>query len=367
MAPPATKVVHLDQQEGLPADHRAPAQHPGHQREVRRHDARQDPPVHAALREPALEEKDEARADQQHQERIAVDAVPEPPQAGGALVLGEGHRVDLADAAMVEVAGVRVVDPVLPLPPPVGREEEVPEKVAPAAVRAPRFEQRVVCEVVEERVHPGEEDGGDEAESDGGRGARSDQCCEHPDGQVGQDDARDLSEAAALVDLQIGGEVLFPALAGGDLCGVHSALITPPHRGRISDSGLLSGGELGEVVERRRVRERVAAGRLLGGLAHQDALHRDLEDLAAQRPGHLGDLEDLVRDVARRALLADAALDLALAARRRASPPRAGPRKAASSPRSPAWGRRRPASRPPRGRPRRRGRSRWSPSGRRRG
>ena len=218
----------LDQQEGLPADHRAPAQDPGHQREVRRRDARQDPPVHAALREPALEEKDEARANQQHQERIAVDAVPEPPQAGGALVLGEGHRVDLADAAMVEVAGVRVVDPVLPLPPPVGGEEEVPEKVAPAAVRAPRFEERVVCEVVEERVHPGEEDSGDEAESDGGRGARSDQCCEHPDDQVRQDDARDLSEAAALVDLQIRAEVLFPALAGGDLCGVHCHSLRRP-------------------------------------------------------------------------------------------------------------------------------------------
>src|SRR3954447_5241598 len=85
---------------------------------------------------------------------------------------------------------------------------------------------------------------------------------------------------------------------------------TPARGGRISGSGLLSGGELGEVVQRRGVRERVATGCLLRWLAHQDPLDRDLEDLAAECSRHLGDLEDLVRDMAGRALLADAAFDL---------------------------------------------------------
>src|SRR3954468_24848111 len=84
---------------------------------------------------------------------------------------------------------------------------------------------------------------------------------------------------------------------------------TPARGGRISGAGLLSGGELGEVVQRRWVCQRVATGRLLRRLAHQDPLDRDLEDLAAERPRDLGDLEDLVRDVTGRALLADAALD----------------------------------------------------------
>ena len=57
--------------------------------------------------------------------------------------------------------------------------------------------------------------------------------------------------------------------------------------------------QLDEVVERRRVGERVAARRLLGRSAHQDPLHRHLEHLAAQGARHLGDLEDLVGDVAR--------------------------------------------------------------------
>src|SRR5581483_2980779 len=90
-----------------------------------------------------------------------------------------------------------------------------------------------------------------------------------------------------------------------------SILFPTTHRGqdRISSEG---GRELREVVEGARIRQRVAAGRALRGLSHQDPLDRDLEDLPAQRAGHLGDLEDLVGDVARRALLADAALDLGL-------------------------------------------------------
>ena len=213
MAPPATRVVPWISRKVCQPTSALQAQRPGREREVRRHDARQDPPGHAPLREAALEQEDEARADQQHQHRVAVEAVAEPPQAGGVLVLGDGHRVDLADAAVVEVAGVGVVQRVLPLPPAVGGEQQEAEDVAPAAVRLPRLEQRVVGEVVEERVHAHQEDRRDQAERDRDRGARLDQDGEHPDGEVGQHGARDLAEAAPAVDLEIGGEVLLPALA----------------------------------------------------------------------------------------------------------------------------------------------------------
>src|SRR5512139_553946 len=96
--------------------------------------------------------------------------------------------------------------------------------------------------------------------------------------------------------------------------GVASEAKAGEGRGTPTESGWPSAqnpGELGEVVERGGVRERVAAGGTPGWVAHQDPLDRDLEDLAAQGPRHLGDLEDLVRDVARRALLANPALDLA--------------------------------------------------------
>ncbi len=162
----------LDQHEGSPADDRDPASDPGDECDVRRHDAEQDLRGHAALGEAALEEEDEAGAHQQHQERVPVEAVAEPAQAGRALVLAEGHGVDLADAAVLEIAGVRVVDGVLALPPAVRGEEQVAEEVTPAAVRAPRFEQRVVGEVVEERVHPGQEDGRDQTQADRHRRTR---------------------------------------------------------------------------------------------------------------------------------------------------------------------------------------------------
>ena len=74
---------------------------------------------------------------------------------------------------------------------------------------------------MEERIHAGQEDRRDKAESDRDRGARLDQQSEDPDGEVRQDDARNLTEAPAAVDLQVGGEILFPALAGWDVCGRH--------------------------------------------------------------------------------------------------------------------------------------------------
>src|SRR3954447_7298708 len=58
-------------------------------------------------------------------------------------------------------------------------------------------------------------------------------------------------------------------------------------------------GEVHEVVERFGVRQRVAACRLLRGRAREDPLHRDLQHLAGEGSGDLGDLKDLIRDVAR--------------------------------------------------------------------
>ena len=77
------------------------------------------------------------------------------------------------------------------------------------------------CQIVEKRVHAGEEDGRDQAEPECDRGAWLDQGSNHPDGQVREDDTCYLPEAASAVDLKVRGEVLLPALAGWDACGVH--------------------------------------------------------------------------------------------------------------------------------------------------
>ena len=203
----------LDEQEGPPADNRAPADSPSDERQVRHDHAHKDPARHAALREAALEQEDEARPDEQHEQWASVRPVAEPPSTRRTLVLGERHRVDLARPALFEVAGVRVMEAVLALPPPIRREEEETECVAPAPVRRSRIEHRVVGEVVEERVHPHEKDGGDQAQPDREPRVRADEQREGPDSEVGQDHARELGKAAAAVDLEIRGEVLLPGLA----------------------------------------------------------------------------------------------------------------------------------------------------------
>src|SRR5215210_564639 len=68
-------------------------------------------------------------------------------------------------------------------------------------------------------------------------------------------------------------------------------------------------GEADEVVERPGVRERIAAGGLLGRDPHQDLLDRDLEHFPREGARDLGDRADLARHVARRAVLADARAD----------------------------------------------------------
>jgi len=63
---------------------------------------------------PALEQEHEARAHEEQQDRVCGRGrYPKPSQPGGSLVFGDGHRVDLAHAAVIEVAGVGVVEAVL--------------------------------------------------------------------------------------------------------------------------------------------------------------------------------------------------------------------------------------------------------------
>ena len=57
-------------------------------------------------------------------------------------------------------------------------------------------------------------------------------------------------------------------------------------------------GELDEPVERGRVGQRIAAGRLLGGRPGEDPLDGHLKDLAREGARNLGDRDDLVGDVA---------------------------------------------------------------------
>jgi hypothetical protein len=73
---------------------------------------------------------------------------------------------------------------------------------------------------MEERVHPHQEHGRDQTQADGDPGVRLDDRRHDPNADVRQHDACDLTQAAAAVDLEIGGEILLPVRAG-DVGGVH--------------------------------------------------------------------------------------------------------------------------------------------------
>src|SRR5687768_17436664 len=119
---------------------------------------------------------------------------------------------------------------------------------------------------MEDRVHPDEEQGGGETQADGEPGARLDDRGEDPHAEVGQYDAGDLPEAAAAVDLEIGGEVLLPAPAAGNVCGVHSEVLgVEPVQERVRPA-------LRFGSRRWKARSRACYGRCesAGCLAHQD-------------------------------------------------------------------------------------------------
>ena len=122
---------------------------------------------------------------------------------------------------------MRVMKAVLALPPAVRREEEEAEEVAPAGVRRPRLEQRVVGEVVKERVHPHQEHRRDEPEADREPRARLDSRRHDPHPEVGTTTLAICAEAAPAVDLEIGGEVALPAGPAWDLGGGHGRGYVP--------------------------------------------------------------------------------------------------------------------------------------------
>jgi hypothetical protein len=74
---------------------------------------------------------------------------------------------------------------------------------------------------VEERVHPHEKHGRDQAQADREPGIRLDDSGENPQADIEQNDACDLPEAATSVDLEVRREVVLPAPAAWNFCGVH--------------------------------------------------------------------------------------------------------------------------------------------------
>ena len=65
--------------------------------------------AHQADRQAMLQDEEIGRADAEHHQRMAVQAIAQPAPEGAGTVLVDGQRLDVADAAAVEIAGAGVV------------------------------------------------------------------------------------------------------------------------------------------------------------------------------------------------------------------------------------------------------------------
>ena len=142
------------------------------------------------------------RPDAEHHERVAEEAVAEPLRPRQRVVLGDGQRRHVADAAPVEVAGGGVVDRMAVPPAVERREDDQPEGDAQPLVRALRRQERAVRAVVEEDVGAQQEAGGGDRDGEHEQ-VRDVEREVHQDREreVGHDRGRDVQQRAAEVRL----------------------------------------------------------------------------------------------------------------------------------------------------------------------
>jgi hypothetical protein len=89
-----------------------------------RADPRAPAPAHGADRQPVLQQEKIGGTDAEHYRRMTVEPIVQPSPSGKREVFAHRQRVDIADAAMVEVAGARMMDGVAALPVVVRRQRQ---------------------------------------------------------------------------------------------------------------------------------------------------------------------------------------------------------------------------------------------------
>ena len=95
-----------------------------------------------------LEDELVERAEAEHHDRVAVQAIAEAPQLALRQVLAHRQGLDVADFALAQVARGGVVDGVRSPPIPVGKERQYAEEVAQRLVPTAAGEERAMTAVV---------------------------------------------------------------------------------------------------------------------------------------------------------------------------------------------------------------------------
>ena len=168
-------------------------------------------------------------ADTEQHRRMAVHAVLEPLPAREREVLVHGQRVDIAEPAMLEVAGGSVVHRVGLLPVVIRRQRDDAEDRAHDVRRAGRPEERPMSAVVLEDEQPDQEKRGRHREQQG-EPIPDPQTHVHQRPRTGEQHRRthQLPDAAFDVRVLVGRQTRTPVRAHGldrCSCGVQTSTI----------------------------------------------------------------------------------------------------------------------------------------------
>ena len=159
----------MHQQERPDADQ--PYQRGGDDRdgEVGAHRADPRPPAaaHQAERQPLPQDEKIGRPDAEHHRRMAVEPVHQAAPARQRQIFAHRQRIDIADAAAIEIARGRVMDGVRSPPEVVWRHGEHAERAADPVVGEAMAEERAVPAIVLDHEQPHQKSRGRNGEQQG--------------------------------------------------------------------------------------------------------------------------------------------------------------------------------------------------------
>ena len=123
---------------------------------IRRHRARPRLPAaaHQPKRQPLPQDKGVDRTNAEHHQRVAVKPVQQAPRPGEREILPDRQHIDVADATMIEVAGMRMVDCVGPSPKVIRRQGQHADHATDPIVGEAMPKKRAMAAVVLDHEQP---------------------------------------------------------------------------------------------------------------------------------------------------------------------------------------------------------------------
>jgi len=172
--------------------------------------------THQPDRQALLQQEHIGRPDDEEHDRMAVEPVFEPAPPGARQIFAHGERIDVADAAPVEIAAARVMKCMRPPPEIVRRHREYAEHATDPVVGQLARKEGAVAAIVLNREEPHQKSGGrnrdqqrqpPEAEIMGRPGAG-------PERNEGERCYREFPDAARKARIAIARENLHPVACG---------------------------------------------------------------------------------------------------------------------------------------------------------